>query len=155
MKRFLFWISWLLVMTQISAQEMMPTDSLFCFDDTGKIEYAFFLQFKENSFTGICIIKKDDDKLVGSIVNEFGIKVFDFIYWVSSDKISLLNVISFMDKWYIRKVIKADWKNLLAYPEVKKRSKKRNITITEDGSVVLENLKYQIRYTLTLLSPTK
>ncbi|MDR3118556.1 MAG: hypothetical protein LBU44_03950 [Mediterranea sp.] len=149
MRKFLVWINLLPVAIHISAQDVMPSEIPFHFDNTGKIEYNFFLQFKENGFTGICIIKQGDGEMIGSIINEFGVKAFDFVYKINSGKIRLLNVIAFMDKWYIKKIVMEDWKYLLAYPNVKKQSKKRKVVRMDDGGIVLENTRHRIRYTLT------
>jgi hypothetical protein len=155
MKRFLFLISLLLIIVQTSAQEAVRINSLFHPEVGEKVKYKLLLQFKEHGFTGVCIIKQGEGGLIGSIINEFGIKAFDFVYKPDSNKIRLFNVIGFMDKWYIKRVIKADWKYLFSYLETKKKDKKRKITISEGGDVVLENLNYQIRYTFTPLLTVK
>ncbi|MDL2252000.1 hypothetical protein LJC12_04035 [Odoribacter sp. OttesenSCG-928-J03] len=127
-----------------ASNELNP---FFVFNEDNRAEYALSMHFNEAEITGICIVKKQEESIVGSVINEFGIKAFDFRYDRKSKKISLLNVISFMDKWYIKKVIKSDWKYLLSYPDVK-RHKKRKIT-REDGILGVENTKYNVKYRFT------
>lgn len=74
-------------------------------DSTQCEEYNLRMQFRGHEITGICVINKtNDSNLVGTVINEFGMKAFDFVY--SNGKIKLINIISFLDKWYIRKVLK-------------------------------------------------
>lgn len=149
MKRFLILSSLLLSILFAFGQEteLLPFS---WFDKVGKVEYSTTLKFKNNEITGISITKLQGDELIGSLVNEFGIKAFDFKYNTKSKKIKLFNVIAFMDKWYIKKALKSDLKYLFSYPKTKK-SKRRNIVVRED-ILLLENTKYDIKYIFTPLT---
>jgi hypothetical protein len=65
--------------------------------------------------TGIMVVKRMNGSWRGSLVNEFGIKMFDFIS--SADQCQVLNMIPMLDKWYIKKMIAADFHSLFAVDE--------------------------------------
>jgi hypothetical protein len=75
-------------------------------DNIAKNEYRITISTQKANITGILIAKQVDGKWKGTIINEFGIKVLD--YESSSEKCKLFNVITFIDKWYIRKTIASD-----------------------------------------------
>ena len=82
-------------------------------------------------------------------MNEFGISALNFS--VSSDrrKVELVSVISFLDKWYIRKVLKSDLEYLFSATEDDLEKEYHSKVIRrDDTSVILENKKYNITYTL-------
>ena len=73
---------------------------------TLKNDFRVLLTSPKANITGIFIVKQIDGAWKGTLINEFGLKVFDFVS--TSKKYELLNVISFLDKWYIKKVIASD-----------------------------------------------
>ena len=75
-------------------------------DPALKNEFRILLATPKANITGIFIVKQVDGAWKGTLINEFGLKVFDFVS--TSKKCELLNVISFLDKWYIKKVIASD-----------------------------------------------
>lgn len=110
--------------------------------------YNTLIDFRGNGVSGICVLKlRDDGMLVGTLVNEFGIKAMDFTYSPTSGRVKLLNVIKFMDKWYIRKVVQQDLACMLSSKE-STESKRRAVTVQPDGSLELANKKYKINYHL-------
>lgn len=74
--------------------------------DEQRNSYRVVLKTPDNSITGLCLLKKNGDKWQGTLMNEMGVKAFDFI--VTDEKCELLNVISMMNKWYIKKTVAAD-----------------------------------------------
>jgi len=74
--------------------------------DYGKNSYHFFLRSPINSVSGICFLKKNGDEWRGTLINEMGAKIFDFI--VTDTKCELLDVISVMNKSYITKTVAGD-----------------------------------------------
>jgi len=155
MKRFFLWISFLLFVVSATAQDVAPTNPLFSFNEEGKGEYSLTIHFKKSDISGLCVLKNNENGLAGSVFNEFGIKAFDIIYKTDNQKVTLLNVISFLNKWYIKRVVKADWRFLFSYPNIKKKDKTRKLTFEDDNRIVLENLKYQTIYTFVPLSQDK
>lgn len=146
MKAFLIYISLFLA--------SFASASPFSFNKEGRATYNLFMQFKENGITGICIIKAGEDLWKGSVINEFGVKAFDFTYQTGKQKVKLLNVTGFMNKWYIKKTIRSDWKYLLSYPNHKKKDKNHRLTVKEDGTIILENRKHSIQYVFTPIETT-
>ena len=63
--------------------------------------------------SGVCILVKEEGLIKGSLFNEFGITALDFNYDPRHQKIHLHSVISMMDKWYIRRVLKKDLVQLM------------------------------------------
>ena len=78
----------------------------------------------------------------GSLINEFGIKAFDFIS--PQGKCKLQNTISFLDKWYIRKIVEADFVFLLW--DAGKQIKGKSLEQFSDGKFILKNEKRNIEY---------
>ena len=116
-------------------------------DSTQCEEYNLRMQFRGHEITGICVINKtNDSNLVGTVINEFGMKAFDFVY--SNGKIKLINIISFLDKWYIRKVLKKDLSFIFTYmPKgIDFERKYRRISFKENGEVEVVNKKFVIIY---------
>ena len=131
--------------------------------DELKNSYQFLLKTPKNSVTGICVLKKMDAEWRGTLINEMGVKVFDFI--VTDKKCELLNVISMMDKWYIKKTVAADLYFLFNAdnPNVpfQKRTKrferqginvvsyaKKQILVQPDDAVLLVNGAHRLLYEL-------
>lgn len=126
--------------------------------------YQVSIKVKNNTITGMCLLKKAEDGWRGSLVNEFGAKAFDFI--VTDKKAKLVNTIPMMDKWYIRKTIASDLYFLFEAdnPDVSFQKqtvrymdngtlhvnykKKKSIERKPDGSIMMNNLKYNIGYSL-------
>lgn len=113
-------------------------------------EYNLFIQFKKNDLSAIFIVNEylNGDKY-GTVVNEFGVKVFDLVY--SNNRTKIINVLGPLDKWYIRRVLRKDFDFFLFYMNGKSDviEKKRRFRCQPNGDIVVENSKYKIRYTFT------
>jgi hypothetical protein len=110
--------------------------------DSLKNSYRMTLKTAENRITGLCILKKTGDEWRGTVINEMGAKAFDFI--LTDDKCVLLNVISMMDKWYIRKTVAADLCYLFNVDNPKAPFRKRLERFEQDGGLVVNYKKKQI-----------
>jgi len=126
--------------------------------------YQVNIQVKGNTITGICMLQKSDEGWRGTLINEFGVRVFNFI--VTPQKCELLNTIAMMNKWYIRRTIAGDLHFLFEIdnPDVSFQTKtmrreqdgvltvsmkkKKSITRNPDNSLTLNNLKRKIVYSL-------
>ena len=152
MKKFLPLISLLLLITSLHAAPMR-TGPVFDFSKGEKAEYSTIMQFREIQITGLCIMKLSESGIAGSVINEFGIKAFDFVYLKEKNKIVLTNIINYLDKWYIRRVLRRDWLFLMnAGAEVGTRSeKKRELSLSKEGDIELKNSKYKLTYTFNPL----
>ena len=131
--------------------------------DEVKNSYRIALKTSENSITGLCFLKKNKDEWRGTLMNEMGATAFAFT--VTGEKCVLHNVISIMNKWYIKKTIAADlfffiqidnpntpfYKRLERFEQNGKRIvnyKKKQVVIEEDGSVRLVNKRRNLQYEL-------
>ena len=110
--------------------------------DSLRNSYHVTLKTPDNSITGICILKKNGDEWRGTLINEMGAKAFDFI--VTDKKCELLNVISMMDKWYIKRTIAADLHYLFNVDNPKAPFQKQLERFVQDRSLVVNNKKKQI-----------
>jgi hypothetical protein len=131
--------------------------------DSLKNSYRVEIKTGKNTITGLCISKKAGETWRGTLINEFGAKAFDFT--VDDKGCKLLNVISVIDKWYIRKTIEADLYFLFQVDNPKAsfsksadrftqnntlvvNFKKKQIVLEPDATVLLLNRKHKITYRL-------
>lgn len=71
-------------------------------------KYMFEIEMDKGYVSGIMILHETDDEVKGSMINEFGVSALDFVYTKKSDKLKLLHVISFLNKWYVKQVLRND-----------------------------------------------
>lgn len=94
-------------------------------------EYNLLMQVKGQELTSICMMNvSPNGSMVGTVVNEMGMKAFDFTF--DRGKAKVLNVVAFLNKWYIRKVLRKDLAYILPRLEPEKEShfERRWITYT-------------------------
>ena len=110
-------------------------------DTAQKNNYRILFATSKVNITGICILKQINGAWRGSIINEFGLKVFDFVS--TPEKCELLNVISFLDKWYIKKVIASDIQFIMEidHPNYKMGAQARSTWHQDTLSVNFKNKK--------------
>lgn len=105
---------------------------------------------ERGGFCGLCIMEKQDNIIKGSLFNEFGITAFNFEFDFRNAKIKLYDVISFLNRWYIKKIIKGDLEFLFSNILLDKKSGSKGRELeTADEKVVLRNLKYHIAYSFS------
>lgn len=115
-------------------------------------EYNLLMNARGQEITAICIMNvEDDSSIVGTVVTEMGIKVFDFTY--ANGKTKVMNVLGPLNKWYIRMVLRKDLSFILSNIDGGKdvTHKKRSMTFTSDGDIVVRNDKYNISYTFSIM----
>jgi hypothetical protein len=152
MKRSLLWISLLLSVAFAPSavrSQIAESPSGVVFDQAGGARYALIIRTRGAELTGICVMKRGEEGIVGSVVNEFGIKAFDFVYTSARGRVKLRNVVSFLDKWYIRKAVQGDLGYLLSSP--RKRSRTKTISVDRQQTLRLENKRHKISYQFTPL----
>jgi hypothetical protein len=94
--------------------------------------------------SGIMVIKYMENEWRGSLINEFGIKAFDFI--APPGKCKLQNTISFLNKWYIRKTVESDFACLLWQAAEGKAVKGKRLEMLPDKGFILKNEKREMEY---------
>ena len=138
MKRCLIFIELLLLLLPCSATESK--------------EYNLLMNARGQETTAICMMNVEDDGcIVGTVVTEMGIKVFDFQY--AHGKKKVMNVLGPLNKWYIRMVLRKDLSFILSNIDGGKDVvyKKRSMTFTPNGDIVVRNDKYNISYFFSLM----
>lgn len=116
-------------------------------------EYQLLMNARGHALTAICMMEPAaDGSLVGTIVNEFGVKAFDFTY--TRGKARVLNVMGPLNKWYIRRVLRHDFTFLLRHLDDGQDAVqgKRRLTFAADGTIHLTSGRYKIDYTFTPLT---
>ena len=140
MPRCLLCISLLLsvVTDQLYAQVPFPTT------EGESIRYTAYIEMGNPSkgsgtvyVSGICVLHREGDTIRGSLFNEFGITALDFSYRLAKKKVKLHTVMPMMNKWYIRKVLKKDLRQLMEG--------------LQNGQTTWKDERYHIDYQLTPL----
>ena len=116
-----------------------PTDSRLWTealrDNENINRYQADIQVKGNHITGICMLKKSEEGWRGTLINEFGVKAFDFI--VTPKKCTLLNTIAMMNKWYIRNTIAGDLHFLFETDNPDASFQTKTTRYEQDGALVV------------------
>lgn len=145
------YVSLLLLFCFIPYHALGKGNSGFQDADTVAIkEYNMLMQVRGQEITGICIMNvAPDNSIVGTVVNEFGVKAFDFTF--SKGKAKVLNVVGPLNKWYIKKVLRGDFTFILSSMDTSKDiiKKKRRITFLPNGDIIAINERFKIHYTFT------
>lgn len=138
MKRCLLFLSYLVALICCNAQQPAPT------------RYGFSMETPNAALSGIAIFVEKGDTIKGSFINEFGISAVDFQYIKAKDKIQLVNVIKFLNKWYIKPTLKNDLKQCLyvLFPELPKKKVTHEIQQSDSIQTIL-NRKRKITYTFS------
>ena len=131
MRNFLLLISLLCATLYAHAQVLFPQK------EGDRSRYTAYIEMPKAYISGICIIAYRGGQINGSIFNEFGISAMDFSYFPEKDKVKLHNVISILNRWYIKMTLRKDLKKL--------------IHVLQDGKNEYVNEKRHIRYLFTPL----
>lgn len=113
-------------------------------------EYNVVIDARGRQITGICLIETAvDGSIVGTVVNEFGVKAFDMEY--KNGKMRLKNVFKPIDKWYIRRTLRKDMQflfdNFNSPQNVSDNT--RRFSREGNGDRRMENKKQKITYTVS------
>ena len=132
MRSCLLFISLLLsvLTSRLYAQTTFPADG-------ESIRFTAYIEMEKGYVSGICILHRDGDTVHGSLFNEFGITALDFTYRLERKKVKLHTVMPMMNKWYIRKVLKKDLRQLM--------------TGLQNGETTWKDERYHIECQLTPL----
>lgn len=87
-------------------------DAIPASDTLLRSEYSVLMKIGKRELTGICIVEKGEDGAVtGTLMNEFGVKAFDFT--CQEGKTRIINVMRPLDKWYVRRRLRKDFDSIL------------------------------------------
>ena len=104
--------------------------------DCDRLEYAMRLEVKKIDITGILVLKQTaEGEIRGAMMNEFGVSALNLMVTPDRRKVTLLNVSPLLNKWYIKRAIRADMKYLFraSKSDIGRKHKGRRIDITDDG----------------------
>ncbi|MDR2626587.1 MAG: hypothetical protein LBC40_00960 [Dysgonamonadaceae bacterium] len=127
----------------VTGDAVNPSSVFFAPDTTPITKYRITIQTKDTETTGIFALKYAGGEWRGSLINEVGAKAFDFI--ASDGRCHLINLISFLDKWYIRQTIESDFAFLFYAPK-DLPVKGKSFQVLPGGAFVLKNEKRNIVY---------
>ena len=122
----------------------------FRFDKDGRGLYNLEMDLRGHSITGITVMQQEQEELRGTVVNQMGLKAFDFIYNDTKQKVELHNVIKMMNRWYIRRVLRRDLRFLFSHSS-SANDRNHALVITSD-TVRLQNTRQNINYLFTPLT---
>jgi hypothetical protein len=136
--------SFLLSASCVSTSTTLSAIDKQVFDKEKISRYQLLIKVNQAEITGVMIVKYMNDEWRGSLVNEFGVKAFDFI--ASAKKCRLKNTIPFLDKWYIRKTIASDLAYLFGKVNRKREVKGKSVEWLSEDAFILKNEKHHIEY---------
>ncbi|MDE6296758.1 MAG: hypothetical protein K2L89_02845 [Muribaculaceae bacterium] len=128
-----------------------------CYEEAAPLEeetvqsrrYGFSLDMSKGYLSGILILREEGEYTIGSIIGETGISAVDFRYDKKRNRLKLLNVVSFLDKWYIRKVISRDLAYSLSMLKDRELIEKKGYEVElNDNSIKVLNKKYNLKYSI-------
>jgi hypothetical protein len=129
--------------TQRSSSVAVPlSENRFVMANAGK--YRIRIKTGQLEMSGIMVVKRVEGEWRGSVVNEFGIKAFDFI--IKKQKCRLLNTVSLLNKWYIRKMIESDFSFLFERAPKGERVRGKSLTFQSNGAFSIKNERQHIEY---------
>ncbi|WP_290235323.1 hypothetical protein [Bacteroides acidifaciens] len=92
--------------------------------------------------SGLMIMHKPSEGHVNaSVINEFGISLIDLSYDEKKDKVKLHSITDKMNKWYIKRALSNDFKNILK--------------AMREGSYEYLNTKRKIKYSFQPANETE
>ncbi len=129
----------------VEVTDTIESPYIFPFNDNETSRYTVAITFKKASFSGICVVKRMDGIIAGSIVNEFGIRAFDFKMNGNRRRVKLLNAMKPLDKCLIRKTIAHDLKRLF-----RAKSIDEYVSVDDGGTIVMQC--HDRRYTFSKMN---
>jgi hypothetical protein len=149
----------------------IPFWTLKLMDTVARNDFRLILSTPKFNITGIYIAKQINGKWTGAIMNEFGVIALNFVSAPNESKV--MNVISFLDKWYIKKVMASDIQFIMeidnpVYPAgilsnrtinldtlTVRYKKAKELQRFPDGEIKYKNLKYALTYSLRKIYETE
>jgi len=138
MLRYLLSIKVLLIGVLLAVSATVCGQSQFPTFIGDRAKYDVKIDIRKAYISGVCMMVNDEGIIKASIMNEFGLSAMDFTYDTNKKKVKILSVMSKMNKWYIKKVLKKDLKQMM--------------DLLRQDIFTYENKKYQITYTFKPLN---
>jgi hypothetical protein len=140
-------------------------------DTVQKNSFRIVFSTSKATISGVLLAKQIQGEWRGSIINEFGLKVLDFV--ATPKECTLMNAISFLDKWHIKKVIASDIQFMMEIDnpiyaigtQANRYWTQDTLTVTykkakqlqrfPDGGITCKNLKHTLTYSLKKIYDTE
>lgn len=81
--------------------------------DGQQVTAAAMIELPKGSISGICALSREGNTIHGAIVNEFGITAIGFSYDIKKDKVRISHAAAMLSKWYVRKLIANNLRELI------------------------------------------
>ena len=98
--------------------------------------YSVQIDLANAGISGVCIVREMQERVVGAIINEFGVSALSFDYDPGRERVKIVDILPQLDKWYIKRVLREDLKRII--PEVAK--------LPSEGRYEYNNKRRNIRY---------
>lgn len=116
-------------------------------DTTLLQRYLFKVEMPKGYLSGVMLVSERSDAIVGSLINEFGVSAGSFIYSKQTKKLKLVDVISFLNKWYIKRILSSDLKlSIETLYNIPYKPPKNYLIKRENNRLLIENQKRNIKY---------
>ena len=136
----------------LNIQINASAQSILKFESDSTYNSRLEIEIGQNEISGLCAMRVENGTYNGCIINEFGIKAFDFTYNVNSHKLKLIYVSPNINRWLIRKTLKKDLQQILASKSEFSTSKYKLCKHNQD--IFFKNLKHHITYHFFPLNET-
>ncbi|MDR2449733.1 MAG: hypothetical protein LBD52_07225 [Prevotellaceae bacterium] len=146
----LFCLCLLLYAACVATHSASTTGNSQFLDKGETSRYQLLIKANQSEITGIMLLKYMAGEWRGSLINEFGVKVFDLT--ATGGKCRLQHILPLLDKWHIRRTIASDFAFLLWNAGQGTPGKGKSIEQLPDGAFLLKNEKRHITY---LFQPVK
>lgn len=96
-----------LLCSSVAVMAQLPTN------DGERMRYDVNIEMPKGYVSGVCVMSCENEKLKGVLVNEFGVTAMSFKYDMKKDKVKLVSVMAILDKWYIRRTLRYDLREMI------------------------------------------
>lgn len=115
---------------QLSAQSIYPSQ------DGDRTRCNVQIDFKKAYISGICMMLNESQTVRASVMNEFGVSALSFTYDENKGKVKIQYVIKQLNKWYIKRVLKRDLREVMTM-------------LKDESGNTYKNERFNIKYTFT------
>lgn len=142
MRRFLPLISLLLTLSSCAGlRQATPAEALGAGDSGRACRYTFVLEGESFGLSGICLVKSDSSQFRGSVINEFGVRLFDFQGSVRTGKTEVSASAGPLRRRAVRKILAQD-----IGCAVTGISRRASLQSSKDDNVLIVNdTKYKLK----------
>lgn len=115
---------------QLSAQSIYPSQ------EGDRTRCNVQIDFKKAYISGICMMLNESQTVRASVMNEFGVSALSFTYDENKGKVKIQYVIKQLNKWYIKRVLKRDLREVMTM-------------LKDESGNTYKNERFNIKYTFT------